>query len=237
MPTRPSRALLGKGVDFLKVQAGLSPEAYHAIMKSAAARHATVVGTRAGVDRRTRRRPIGPAQHRARFARAGRRRAAALRVLEPRDRTAGGAARDRTRSGRGYTAGHPRTRGRASARSSSTRSIPAQAHVSWAARSRRPTSPIVPTLVWSNSLPPARATDDGHEVPLEFVPGADAQALAGGARAVSQSGRAGGLCAERERRETVAARAVGALHAAGARVLGRDGYVRLLRPARLQLAR
>ena len=43
--------LLGKGVDFLKVQAGLSAEAYHAIVKSAASRHATVVGHVPVVDR------------------------------------------------------------------------------------------------------------------------------------------------------------------------------------------
>jgi imidazolonepropionase-like amidohydrolase len=83
---------------------------------------------------------------------------------------------------------------------------------------------IVPTLIWSNSFRPLSATDTGEDVPLEFVPAAT--------RARWRNGRAAYLEAASRSDFDAAARvaraassAVGALHAAGAPVLaGTDTF-------------
>ena len=82
----------------------------------------------------------------------------------------------------------------------------------------------MPTLVWSNSFRPLGADDDGHEVPLEFVPAATrTRWQAARARYLKAAGPAD--YALNASVATTAARAVGALHAAGARIVaGTDTF-------------
>jgi imidazolonepropionase-like amidohydrolase len=89
---------------------------------------------------------------------------------------------------------------------------------------------IVPTLVWSRSLRPLSRGDDGTSVPLEYVPSA--------ARARLKARRAGYLATVTEADlaaasdvARVSARAVRAMHDAGARVLaGTDAFDGLVLP-------
>ena len=83
---------------------------------------------------------------------------------------------------------------------------------------------IVPTLIWSGSLRPQTRTDDGRELPMEYVPASLRTRLTEGRRRFMA----------RQTEETLAAaravaiasvRAVGDLHRAGARVLaGTDSF-------------
>ena len=165
--------LLAKGVDFLKVQAGLSPEAYHAIMGSAAVRHASVVGhvpvsidafdaIRSGQRSLEHISPALVGDALLLFACSNRATdlLVELRAIE-RDRPSATPAATRTREVAlrrqlvaTYDPGQARALGRALASANAA---------------------IVPTLVWSNRLRPLRADDDGHEAPLEFVPAATRQ--------------------------------------------------------------
>ena len=214
--------LLGKGVDFLKVQAGLGADAYHAILKSAAARHATVVGhVPVSIDAREAIRSgqrslehISPAlvgDALVLFACSSRstQLLAELRAIE-RDRAAGPAAVIREREV-------------ALRRQLVDTFDPAQAHSLGVALAAANVA-IVPTLVWSNSFRPLAADDDGHEVPMEFVPAATRTRWQAARAQYLQAAQPADYALNASVAKT-AARAVGALHAAGATVLaGTDTF-------------
>ena len=214
--------LLAKGVDFLKVQASLGPEAYHAILKSAAARHVTVVGhVPVSIDAleaiRSGQRSlehISPALVSDALVLFGcsSRANDLLRDLR---------AIDRQRA----TATPAATRAREMALRQQLVDTfdPRQAHALGLAMAKAGVA-IVPTLVWSSRFRPLGPGDDGHEVPLEYVPGATRRRWQD-ARAQYLEAAGPDDYALNASVARTAARAVGALHAAGARVLaGTDTF-------------
>ncbi|HEX6973653.1 MAG TPA: amidohydrolase family protein [Vicinamibacterales bacterium] len=219
---RAVSTLLAKGVDFLKVQAGLTPDAYHAIMKAAATRRATVVGhvpmsidaldaVRSGQRSIEHISPalVGDALLLFACSKKESELLAELRAIEQDRLTA--------------PATDIRTREVALRRALVDTFDPERAAATGRAIAGAGTA-VVPTLVWSNSVRPLSAEDDGRDVPMEFVPAAT--------RARWQQRRAEYLKAATSADYALnaavantAARAVGAMHAAGARVLaGTDTF-------------
>ena len=214
--------LLAKGVDFLKVQAGLGPEAYHAIMRSAAARHASVVGhipvsidafdaIRSGQRSLEHISPALVGDALLLFACSNRAAdlLAELRAIE-RDRPSAPPAATRTREV-------------ALRRQLVATYDPRQAQALGRALAKA-NAAIVPTLVWSNRFRPLNASDDGHETPLEFVPAATRQRWQERRAQYLQAAGPDDYALNADVARTVS-KAVGAIHAAGARVLaGTDTF-------------
>jgi hypothetical protein len=214
--------LLAKGVDFLKVQAGLSPEAYHAIVRSAAARHATVVGhvpvsidafdaIRSGQRSLEHISPALVGDAMLLFACSNRSAdlLAELRAIE-RDRPSATPAATRTREAAlrrqlvaTYDPRQAQTLGRALVTANAA---------------------FVPTLVWSNRFRPLHASDDGHETPLEFVPTVTRQRWQERRAQYLKAAGPDDFALNADVART-ASKAVAAIHAAGARVLaGTDTF-------------
>jgi imidazolonepropionase-like amidohydrolase len=83
---------------------------------------------------------------------------------------------------------------------------------------------IVPTLVWSASLRPASKAEDGSQLPMQFVPGALRIRWTGRRKAYIDGQTDDGFRGAAALAE-VALRAVGDMHAAGAKVLaGTDAF-------------
>ncbi len=214
--------LLAKGVDFLKVQASLSPEAYHAIMKSAAARHATVVGhvpvsidaleaIRSGQRSLEHISPALVGDALVLFACSSRANdlLAELRAIDRQRATATPAA--------------TRTREMALRQQLVDTFDPRQAHALGLAMAKAGVA-IVPTLVWSNRFRPLGPGDDGRDVPLEYAPAATRQRWQDARARYLEAARPDDYALNASVART-AARAVGAIHAAGARVLaGTDTF-------------
>ncbi len=215
-------ALLDRGVDFLKVQAGLSPEAYHAIMRSAAARHATVVGhVPVSIDALDAIRSGQRSLEHVSPALVGD--ALVLFACSSRsdDLTRELRAIEHERSG--STAAATRRREMALRRQLVETFDDSRAHALGAAMATAGTA-LVPTLVWSSAFRPLDAKDDGRDAPLEFVPAATRQRWIDARRQYLQAAEANDYALNASVART-AARAVGLIHAAGARVLaGTDTF-------------
>jgi hypothetical protein len=216
------RALGEAGVDFFKVQAGLDPAVHRAIVEAAAARRAIVAGH------------VPIAMRAAEVIASGQRsvehispalvgdggllfgcssqedelRAELLAIERDRASTSAAAIRSREAVLRQrlvdtYDPARARALGALAAR-----------HGVW----------ITPTLVWSNSLRPLARTDDGSGVPMQFVPAASRARLTAQRANYLKAARDEDLAAA-ARVAATAGRAVGDLHAGGARVLaGTDAF-------------
>jgi imidazolonepropionase-like amidohydrolase len=214
--------LLAAGVDFLKVQANLGPDAYAAIAAAARARGADLAGhVPIAVDAE---RVIAAGQRSVEHispallgdagllfacsSSAGELRAE-LRAIE-RDRGSAPAAAIAAREAA------------LRQRLVDTFDAAAARKIGEALRGRG--AWIVPTLVWSNSFRPLAAADDGSAVPLEYVPAATRarwrQRRSAYLKAAAPADFAAAAAVAR-----VSQRAVGAIHAGGAAVLaGTDTF-------------
>jgi imidazolonepropionase-like amidohydrolase len=210
------------GVDFVKVQANLTREAYDAVIAAARDRKIVVAGhvpmaiPASDVIESGQRslEHVSPAL----VGDAGVLFACSSREAELRTELL---AIERDRS----TSPAPAIRAREAAlRSALVESYDAARATRLGQSMRRRGAWMVPTLIWSNSFRPLSASDTGEDVPLEFVPAAT--------RARWRAGRAAYLKAaspadfdSAARVAEASAKAVGALHAAGASVLaGTDTF-------------
>lgn len=210
------RDLSAAGVDFFKVQSGLTAEAHAALARAARARQAVFAGhvplamTAAAVADSGQRsiEHISPAlvgDAGLLFACSPRETALRTELLA--------IERDRPSAKPGEIAAREHELRRALVQSFD----PARARM-LGARLQAAGVWIVPTLVWSNSLRPFTPADDGSALPMEYVPAATRTRWMEGRRRFMASLTAADFTAAREVAR-VSAEAVVALHEGGAAVL------------------
>ena len=216
------RDLVDARVDFIKVQAGLTRATYDAVMSEARARNAVVAGhvpialaaldvVRAGQRSVEHVSPALVGDAGLLFGCSSREAELRRELLAiEHDRAGSPAAAIRARE--------------AALREALVRSFDPARAAALGAEIRKQGAWIVPTLVFSNSLRPLRPEDDGEAVPLEYVPAAT-RAKWRDARARYLKAAGPEHFAAASAVADISARAVGALHRAGAPVLaGTDTF-------------
>jgi hypothetical protein len=216
------RALAGAGVDFIKVQAGLDPAVHRSIVTAAAARGVVVAGH------------VPLSMRASEIAGSGQRSIEHLSPALVGD--AGllfGCSREEDTL-RTELLAIERDRGSSTAASVRAREValrrrlvdtydPARARALGALLARHAVW-ITPTLIWSNSLRPLARSDDGTDVPLQYVPAAARARLAARRADYLRAARPEDLD-DAARVADVSARALRDLHAGGARILaGTDAF-------------
>jgi imidazolonepropionase-like amidohydrolase len=220
------RELAEAGADFVKVQASLSPDAYAAVMRAARARGLAVAGHV----------PVAVAA--AAVVAAGQRSIEHISPALPGDAGLLFACSSRESELRAELLSIERDRATAKPEAIRAReAVLRQQLIDTydAARAdrvgrtlHRAGTWIVPTLVWSNSFRPLGASDDGSDVPLEYVPVETRKRWQDGRQRYLKAAPPEAFAAAAAVAKA-SATAVGALHAAGARVLAGtdtfDGFV------------
>jgi imidazolonepropionase-like amidohydrolase len=215
-------ALATAGVDFFKVQAGLDPGVHRAIVTTAAARRAIVAGH------------VPLSMRAAEVAASGQRSIEHLSPALIGDAGLLFGCSKQEEALRGELLAIERERGTSTAAAIRDREAalrarlmdtydPARARDLGALLARHEVW-ITPTLIWSNRLRPLARTDDGSDVPLQYVPAASRTRLAARRSDYLKAARQEDLEAAARVAE-VSARALRDLHAGGARVLaGTDAF-------------